>query len=103
MKRRPLNFVVDVISFIIVCCLITTGIIMKYILPPGSGGRGRALHGGGQGQHIKSLLSMTRHQWGDIHFYLAAAFTLLMLTHLILHYNWIKNYCKGLFIKPPDS
>ncbi len=56
------------------------GFIMKYILPPGSGGRGRMLRGGrgagDLGEQIKELLSMTRHEWGDVHFYLAVLFAL---------------------------
>jgi len=97
MKRSTLNFVIDFIGFVNVLLLTFTGIIMKYILPPGSGGRGREMHGGQGGEHIKTLLSMTRHQWGDIHFYLAAVFITIIIVHLILHYNWIKGYIKGLF------
>jgi hypothetical protein len=39
MRRATLNFVVDVVSFIDLLCLAFTGIIIKRILPPGTGGR----------------------------------------------------------------
>ncbi len=92
MKRGTLNFVVDFVSFINLVCLALTGFILKYILLPGTGGRGRVLHGGRSGEQIKQLWSMTRHQWGDIHFYLALLFVVLMALHIFLHWSWIKNY-----------
>jgi hypothetical protein len=44
------------------------------------------------------LWSMTRHEWGDIHFYLSALFVILMVVHIILHWTWIKNYFKSLLV-----
>jgi len=72
MKRGTINFIIDLVSFVNLLCLAVTGFIMRYILPPGSGGRGRMFRGGrgGQaGEQIRELWSMTRHEWGDIHFY----------------------------------
>ena len=96
-KRSLLNFIVDLVSFIDLLGLAFTGFIMKYILPPGTGGLGRQLHGGRAKQPIKDLWSMTRHEWGGIHFYLAVLFVILMVVHIILHWGWIKNYFKSLF------
>jgi len=91
-----LNFVVDLVGFFNVLGLICTAIVIRYILPPGSGGRGRELHDGRGGEHIKLFLSKTRHEWGDVHFYLATIFLILMTIHIILHWTWIKNYFKSL-------
>ena len=102
-KRSSLNFIIDLAGFINLLTLICTGIIMKYILPPGTGGRGQLLHGGRGGEHIKQLWSMTRHEWGNIHFYLAVLFIVLMTTHIILHWTWLKNYLKSLFDSPKNS
>lgn len=99
MKRSSLNFIIDLVALLNLLGLITTGFIIKYILPPGSGGRGRQLHDGHGREHIKDLWSMTRHEWGDIHFYLALLFVILMIVHIILHWSWIKNYCKSLLDK----
>jgi len=97
MKRITLNFVVDLISFIGFVGLAFTGFIIKHILPPGSGGHGRGFRGGrGQVEEIKQLWSMTRHEWGDIHFYLAVGFVALIVVHIILHWGCIKNYIKSL-------
>ena len=97
MPRNTINFVVAVLSFLNLVGLMFTGFIMKLILPPGTGGLGRALHGGGgRGIHIKELWSMTRHEWGNIHFYLAVTFVVLMIVHIILHWTWIKCYVKSI-------
>jgi hypothetical protein len=97
MKRSSSNFTVALVSFINLLGLVFTGFIMKYILPSGTGGLGRQLHSGRGREPIKELWSMTRHEWGGIHFYLALVFVILMVVHIILHWGWIKNYCKSLF------
>ena len=94
MRRATLNFIVDLISFVNLLGLACTGFIMKYILPPGTGGYGRGFRGGRGPGEIKYLWSMTRHEWGYIHFYLAVGFVILMVVHIILHWSWIKNYFK---------
>ena len=97
MKRSTLNFIIDLAAFIDLLAMVFTGIIMKYILPPGTGGRGRQFSGGAGREQIKDLWSMTRHEWGSIHFYLALLFIVLITAHILLHWNWVKNYCKSLF------
>jgi hypothetical protein len=97
MKRPTLNFIVDLISFCNLLGLAITGSIMKWILPPGSAGHGYGFRGGRGAGEIKYLWSMTRHEWGAIHFYLAVLFVSLMLVHIILHWTWIKNYFMSLF------
>lgn len=96
MRRSSLNFIIDSISFMNILCLAFTGLIMKYVLPPGTGGLGRRLHEGAGREHIKELWSMSRHEWGDIHFCLAILFIVLMIVHIILHWSWIKNYAKSM-------
>jgi len=97
MKRGTVNFVVDLISFVDLLGLVYTGFIMKYILPPGSAGHGYGFRGGRGPGEIKYLWSMTRHEWGSIHFYFALLFVILMVVHIVLHWNWIKSYFKSLF------
>ena len=93
-KRMTINFILDLAGFGLLVSLAVVGVIMKYVLPPGSGGRGRALHDGTGGEHIKTLMSMSRHEWGDIHFILAVLFLLVIVLHIYLHWGWIKNYVK---------
>lgn len=99
MKRTTLNYFVDLAALIDLIVLACIGYIIKYYLPPGTGGLGRELHGGlGTGQ-TKTLFSLSRHQWGDIHFYLSILFIALIILHLILHWAWIKNCTKAIFFK----
>lgn len=97
MKRSTLNFITDLVSLIILLTLVISGFIIKYVLPPGSGGRGRVQHDGRGQEHIKTLWSIGRHEWGDIHFYLAVLFVVLMAVHIFLHWRWIRNYLRTLF------
>ena len=96
MKRSTVNFIVDLVSFVDLLGMVFTGLIMKYILPPGTGGCGRLEHGGQGREHIKELWSLTRHEWGSIHYCLALLFIALMVVHVILHWTWIKSYVKSL-------
>ena len=76
MKRNTLNFVIDLVSAVVMLGLIGTGLIMRFVLPPGSG-RGRL------------LWTMDRHGWGDVHFWMAVAAGVLMLVHVALHWQWV--------------
>lgn len=100
MKRSSLNFIVDLAALLTLVGLAFTGFIMKYILPPGSGGGlGRSFRGGRNPIQIKELWSMSRHEWGDVHFYLAVLFVVLICVHIALHWGWIKRYFKSLFVE----
>ena len=103
MKRATVNFFIDLISLLDLFAMVATGLIIKYILPPGSGGLGKELHDGQGRIPTKTLLSLTRHEWGSIHYYLAAIFIILMAIHIILHWAWIKSYCKSLRKNHPNQ
>jgi hypothetical protein len=97
MKRTTLNLIVDTISFADLLLLAATGTIMRWVLPPGSGGgQGHGFRGGRGPAEVKELLGLGRHDWGDIHFILALVFVSLILVHLILHWTWIKTCTKSI-------
>lgn len=108
MRRTTLNFVVDLICFVDLLLLGTTGAILRWVLPPGSGGHGQGFRGG-RGRspvEVKDLLGLGRHDWGDVHFILAVLFILLILTHLALHWTWIKTCGRSILSpsrQPPCS
>ncbi|MCK4628052.1 MAG: DUF4405 domain-containing protein [Sedimentisphaerales bacterium] len=77
MKRNTLNFLIDLISLLVMLGLILTGLLMRYVLPHGQG-RGRSM----------TLWGLDRHDYGDIHFWLAAALISLILVHVWLHWGW---------------
>ena len=76
MRRSLLNIIIDALAAAVMLGMIATGIILRFTLPPGSG---RAL----------ALWSLTRHQWGDLHFWLALAAVAIVALHLALHWTWV--------------
>jgi hypothetical protein len=76
MARGILNFVVDVATALALFGLVATGLIIRFALPPGSGS-GRWLWGLG------------RHDWGNVHFWTAAAMVALLSIHVALHWTWV--------------
>jgi Domain of unknown function (DUF4405) len=76
LKRPQINFIIDSIALSAFVFLTTTGILMRYILPPGSG-------------HFTTIWGLDRHQWGTIHFWLSIVLFGVLALHLILHWKWI--------------
>ncbi len=72
MKRTNLNFIIDAVAFVGFVVLTTTGVLMRYILPPGSG-------------HYSTIWSFDRHEWGGIHFWISVVFFSILSLHLMLH------------------
>lgn len=78
MRRDTLNFVVDLLALVAMMGLIASGLVQRYLLPPGSrGGRGLSLWG------------LDRHGWGDIHFWIAVGLGALLVLHVALHWTWV--------------
>jgi len=82
MKRSALNFIVDAIATAIMLGMIATGIIIRFALPPGSGS-------------ARALWQLTRHQWGDLHFWLSLAVVAIVVLHLTLHWTWVVSIVRG--------
>jgi len=81
MKRATLNYLVDWFAFVLITALAGTGLLLHFKLPPGSGNA--------------STLGMTRHEWGDVHFWIAVGLSAAVLLHLLLHAKWIKALTLG--------
>jgi Domain of unknown function (DUF4405) len=84
MDKPQINFLIDALMFLCVMALAGLGLLMKYIMPPG-----RELWVKYGSNPELSWLGWDRHDWGDIHLYLAIAFLILLLFHIILHWNQI--------------
>lgn len=92
MRRSTLNLAIDAVSLLAFLAMVATGFLLRLILPPGSrGGRGLGLWG------------LTRHEWGDIHFWLAIALIGLLLFHLVLHWSWVWQVVRGVLHRPATS
>lgn len=82
MKRPNVNFAVDCLGFAGFVLLTATGVLMRYLLPPGSG-------------HSTTIWTLDRHEWGSIHFWIAIAFLAVLAFHLFLHWRWIVALMSG--------
>ena len=90
MKRTLVNFSLDAVVLLLMTTVISTGLIMGFLLPPGSGRLDVEAHGDGQtGRPISVLWGLGRHDWGDVHFWLSMALITGALIHLALHWRWI--------------
>lgn len=82
MKRAQINFMIDTVAFAGFVFLTTTGVLLRYLLPPGSG-------------RFATLLGLDRHEWGTIHFWVSIIFFAVLALHLILHWRWIVGLLSG--------
>ncbi len=90
MDRSKLNFIIDALMFLCLMAMAGLGFLMKYILPPGREVVARY----GRNLYL-SWLGWDRHDWGNVHLYLAFALLALLALHLILHWHLIP----GLFAR----
>jgi hypothetical protein len=82
MKRPNVHFIVDYLGFAGFVLLTATGVLMRYVLPPGSG-------------RFTTLWTLDRHEWGSIHFWIAIVFLAVLAFHLFLHWRWIVTLMSG--------
>ena len=84
--RKPLwNLITDFLLLTLFVSMLSTGLIMEFILPRGEGG---ARFRGGD-ESARTLMGLGRHDWGEIHAMLSWALIILIITHLALHWKWI--------------
>jgi len=76
MKRTLLNIAIDALAALVMLGMIATGIIIRFTLPPGSG-------------RVLGVWGLTRHQWGDLHFWMALAAVAIVVLHLAMHWTWV--------------
>ena len=85
MSKNKLHLLVDVFAYFVMLALASTGLLLAYTMPPGTG----CGHGGGKG--ALTLLGRSRHEWGDVHWYLAITLLVLVVLHIVLHWKWVTN------------
>ena len=101
MNRTYLNFLIDALAFVAFLFLLSTGMVLLYQLPPGSGGRqGFGTGHGASERSVQLLWGWTRHEWGDIHYWTALVLMAVLVLHLFLHWKWIAGVVRG---KPSNA
>ena len=86
MKKNIVNFWMNILIFANFFGVIFTGVLL-FRFPYEASER--------------TILGITRYDWGDIHWMLSLIFIILIFAHLALHWNWAKvNFKKYLRMKP---
>ena len=94
MSKNRLNLLIDVVAYLGLVVLLSTGLLLMYLMPPGTGG----CHGEG-GERI-TLLSLSRHEWGKVHWYAAIGLIVVASVHVLLHWKWVTNTFGSLLASP---
>jgi hypothetical protein len=95
LDKPKLNFVIDALMFLCLMAMAGLGFLMKYLLPSG---RDAWAQYGSNRQF--SWLGWDRHDWGDIHLYLAFTLLSLLVLHVILHWQQILGLFQRLVPNP---
>jgi uncharacterized protein DUF4405 len=82
MKRSTLNLVVDAIAFAGFVFMTASGVLLRFLLPPGSGYR-------------TTIWGLDRHDWGGVHFWVSVALLGALSVHVLLHWKWIVCVLRG--------
>jgi hypothetical protein len=104
MTRAKWNAVVDLAALAAFAAVVSTGLLLRFQLPPGSGG-GHGPPGWARGgahaverpsaEGPLAVWGLTRHDWGTRHFVLALGLLGILALHLVLHASWIACMIRG--------
>jgi hypothetical protein len=96
MKRTSINAWIDILAFVAFLFLLTIGLLLEYQLPPGSGGhQGYGTGRGALDRNVQLVWGWTRHEWGQIHYWIALTLMTVLAIHLLLHWKWIVCTVRG--------
>ena len=68
----------DLALYLVACVTAGTGLLLAYRLPHGAGNANRVI-----------FLGYGRHEWGDIHTWIAFLGIILVMIHLVLNWQWL--------------
>lgn len=92
MKKSLINLAVDLLSLVLLGALTSTGLILQWKLPAGSG---RVSGPEGAEHAINLLWGWDRHEWGQLHFAVSVGLLALLSVHVALHWKWVVAMCRG--------
>ena len=78
MKRSTQYVILNCILLLLLVSLLSTGLLLHYRLPPGIG------------RH-SAIWGLSRHEWGEVHFWIGLSFGGMALIHVLLHWPWIRS------------
>ncbi len=91
MKKTNQCLLIDILMFIFLSLMTGLGLLIKYILVPGS----KRWEVYDRNVDL-TFLGLDRHGWGTVHLIIALLFITLLVLHIILHWRCLINYlCKA--------
>ena len=75
MKKTITNFFMDILLFAVLASQVFTGILLHRFPPELTD---------------VTIFGLTRYTWGSLHWAVSILFVLIVITHLILHWGWVK-------------
>lgn len=88
--RGRLNFLVDLAAALSMLGMILTGYVLRFPLPPGT-------------NRTSTLYGLSRHDWGDIHFWCSVCLLAVLAAHVALHWQWVVSTARRRMHLPPAS
>ena len=84
MSRGPLNLLIDTLAAACLLAIVTTGYVLRFPLPPAR-------------NHTHELWGLSRYDWGAIHSWASLGLLLVLIIHLVLHWDWIVSMIRHRF------
>jgi len=75
MKKVITNFFMDILLFVVLMSQVFTGILLHRFPPELAD---------------MTVFGLTRYTWGAVHWSISILFALVVITHLVLHWGWVK-------------
>ena len=82
MNRGHFITLIDILMFCALIALVSTGILMQFLLPPGS-------------EKWVTVWTMNRQVWGEIHFWAAVGVFVMLLGHLLAQREFVLSCFRG--------
>jgi len=82
--KAKINFIIDAIMFLLMGLLAGIGLLIKFVLVSGEERWIRY----GRNVDIR-FWGLDRHEWGEIHLYVAIVLVVFLVLHIVLHWNMI--------------
>ncbi len=82
-RQARINFSLNTVLFVAFFLANLSGLIIWLVLPSGG------FQGGRNPFYNATLLSLTRHQWQDLHLWTGLAMIVVLINHLVLHWDWL--------------
>ncbi|MFC1610721.1 DUF4405 domain-containing protein [Myxococcota bacterium] len=90
--RNVFKFWLNVSSALLMVTMAVTGLLIHFVLPPGTGGRGRGA--------ALTVLGWSRHDWGELHLWIGVGLIGLVLVHVWLNWSWVACMAARLLDNP---